>query len=63
MKNAGKKSSTVLKEVNSDIGSEIDAIVDHVEKNENCEFVRILEQYYKMNEVDRKKLMEYAEKL
>ena len=47
MKTAVKKMADGLK--TGDISSEIDVIVDHVEKNRNCEFIRILEKCSKMN--------------
>lgn len=62
MKTAGRKSVSGLKD-DCEIKSDIDKIVEDVEKNENCEFIRILEQFSKMNVADRKKLMDYAEKL
>lgn len=63
MEIAGKKSSTGLKEGETGAGSEIDAIVEHVENSGNCEFVRILEQYSKMDGAGRKKFLEFAETL
>jgi len=63
MRSEIKKSASALKEGKGDIDSEIDAIIDHVEKNGNCEFVRIMEQYSKMDGAGRKKLMSFAEKL
>ena len=61
MKIAGKKSANGLNDGNID--SVIDAISDHVEKSENYEFVRIMEQYSKMDAATVKKFMEYAETL
>lgn len=63
MEITGKKSSTGLKERKKGVDSIIDAISDHVEKNENCEFVRIMEQFSKMDAATVKKFLEYAEKL
>ncbi len=63
MEITGKKSSTGLKERKKGVDSIIDAISDHVEKNENCEFVRIMEQFSKMDATTVKKFLEYAEKL
>jgi len=63
MRITGNKSACVLKDGKGDIDSEIEAIIDHVEKNGNCEFVRILEHYSKMDESGKKKLMGVAEKL
>ncbi|MFA6294000.1 MAG: hypothetical protein WC637_19585 [Victivallales bacterium] len=63
MKTAGNKSAGVLKECKCDIDSEIEAIIDHMEKSKNCEFVRILEHYSKMDEIGKMKLMGFAEKL
>ena len=61
MKTAVQKSANGLKE--GSIDSVIDAIADHVEKNDNCEFVRILEHFSKMDAATVKKFLEYAEKL
>jgi hypothetical protein len=61
MKTAVKKSVNGLKE--GGIDSIIDAISDHVEKDENCEFIRIMEHYSKMNAATMKKFLEYAETL
>jgi hypothetical protein len=63
MKNSGDKSATVLKGGKGGIDSEIEAIIDHVEKSGNCEFVRMLEHCSKMDEIGKKKLMSFAEKL
>lgn len=63
MKTAGKNSTNGLKAGKVDFGSEIDTIVSHVEKNENCEFIRILEQFSKMDDDGKKKLMNFAQKL
>ena len=63
MEITGKKSSTGLKERKKGVDSIIDAISDHVEKNENCEFVRIMEQFSKMDAATVKKFLVYAEKL
>ena len=63
MKTAGRKSVNGLKSGKGDTDSVVDAIVDHVEKNENCEFVRIMEQYSKMDVATMKKFLEYAGKL
>ncbi len=63
MKNAGGKSATFLKEGKGDIDSEIEAIIDHVEKSGNCEFSRILEHYSKMDDTGKRKFMSFAEKL
>ena len=61
MKIAGKKSANGLND--GSIDSIVDAISDHVEKSENYEFVRIMEQYSKMDAATVKKFMEYAETL
>ena len=61
MKTAVKKSANGSEKGNIDSG--IDAIMDHVEKSENCEFVRIMEQYSKMDAATVEKFLEYAEKL
>ena len=61
MKIAEKKSAKGLND--GSIDSIVDAIADHVEKSENCEFVRLMEQYSKMDAATVKKFMEYAEKL
>ena len=45
------------------LNSKIDVIVDHVEKNRNCEFIRILEQCSKMNVLDKQKFLEFAKNL
>ncbi len=63
MKTLCKKSVNGVKAGKGDIDSVIDAIVDHVENNENCEFLRIMEQYSKMDAATMKKFFEYAEKL
>lgn len=62
MKTAGRKSANGLKD-DCESSSEIDTIVDHVEKNGNCEFVRILEQFSKMDDDGKRKLMNFAQKL
>jgi hypothetical protein len=46
-----------------DIYSEIESILEYVEKNGNCEFIRLLEQCSKMDAADMRKFLEYAEKL
>jgi hypothetical protein len=61
MKIAEKKSAKGLKD--GSIDSIIDAISEHVEKSENCEFVRIMEQYSKMDAATMKKFLDYAERL
>ena len=61
MKTAVQKSANGLKEGNID--SVADAIADHVEKNDNCEFVRIMEQFSKMDDDGKRKLMGLAKKL
>ncbi|MFA6290671.1 MAG: hypothetical protein WC637_02755 [Victivallales bacterium] len=62
MKSAGKKSTRGLKG-DCEISSEIEKIIEHVEKSGNCEFVRILELCSKMDAADMEKFLEYAEKL
>ncbi|MEI6423421.1 MAG: hypothetical protein WCP55_14465 [Lentisphaerota bacterium] len=61
MKIAEKNSANGLKD--GSIDSIVDAISEHVEKSENYEFVRIMEQYSKMDAATMKKLMRYAEKV
>jgi hypothetical protein len=61
MKIAEKKSAKGLKD--GSIDSVVDAISEHVEKSENYEFVRIMEQYSKMDAATMKKFMDYAETL
>jgi hypothetical protein len=61
MKTAVKKQTNGL--TPGDISSEIDVIVEHVEKNRNCEFIRILEQCSKMDVMDKKKFLEFAKNL
>lgn len=63
MGTAGRKSANGVKEVEGGIDSEIDAIVEHVGKNGNCEFVRIMEEYSKMDLATMRKFLEYADKL
>lgn len=57
----GKKLTSGLKKVKQE--TEIDTITEHVEKNGNCEFVRILEQFSKMDDDGKKKLMSFAQEL
>ncbi|MCX6984283.1 MAG: hypothetical protein NT118_05950, partial [Lentisphaerae bacterium] len=61
MKTVGRKSANDSE--NGNIDSVADAIADHVEKNDNCEFVRIMEQFSKMDAATMKKFLEYAQKL
>lgn len=63
MKIAGKESSIISRKGKEGVASGVDAIIDHVEKSENCEFVRIMEQYSKMDAETVEKFLEYAEKL
>ncbi len=63
MKTAGRKSVNGLKSGKGDTDSVVDAIVDHVEKNDNCEIIRIMGQFSKMDDVGKKKLMSFARKL
>lgn len=63
MKTADGKSSRGLKKFKDEINSEIESIIDYVEKTGNCEFVRLLEQCSKMNAADMRKFLKYAEKL
>ena len=59
--NESRKSVNSLKA--GKYNSEIDAIAEHVKKNGNCEFVRIMEQFSKMDVVGKKQFMSYAQKL
>ena len=61
MKIAEKKSAKGLN--GGSIDSIVDAISDHVEKSENYEFVRIMEQYSKMDAATVKKFLECAPNL
>ncbi len=61
MKTAEKNSAKGLND--GSIDSVVDAISDHVEKSENYEFVRLMEQYSKMDAATMKKFLEYAETL
>ena len=63
MKIAGKEPSRISRKGKEGVASGIDAIMDHVEKSENFEFVRIMEQYSKMDAATVEKFLEYAEKL
>lgn len=60
MKTAERKEARSYKQGKRDINSNIEAIIDHVENNENCEFLRILAQFSKMGGTERKKFMNFA---
>jgi hypothetical protein len=61
MKTINRKSASGLTEVM--FNSDFDAVADYVEENQNCEFVRILEQFSKMDDDGRRKLMIFAQEL
>lgn len=61
MKTEIRKSASGLK--GGKFNSNIDAVTAYVEKSGNCEFVRILEQFSKMDDDGKKKLMSFAQKL
>ena len=61
MMTEGRKSINGFK--NRKLESVIDAVAEYVEKNQNCEFVRIMEHFSKMDDDGRNKLMSFAQKL
>ncbi|MFA6293215.1 MAG: hypothetical protein WC637_15625 [Victivallales bacterium] len=61
MKTENRKSADGLKAGMSN--SDFDAVIDYVEKSQNCEFVRIMEHFSKMDDDGRRKLMSFAQKM
>ena len=61
MKTESRKSAGGLKD--GMFNSDFDAVADYVKENQNCEFIRILEQFSKMDDDGRRKLMSFAQEL
>lgn len=63
MKTKLEKPTIVLKYGDGEHLFEFSEIVEHIKNNANCEFIRIIERYSEMSLADRKKFIDYAERL